>query len=456
MRHKKFSNAFLLLARGSFALMLALLPFRQRWAVRARPVLGVYGDYTDFLLYAIDAAQLLVLLFWLSSLLFERRKISFGHVSMVLPLSGLLISGLLSLVSSLDRSLSIYHLIRFAGLFALYLFIINEIRSALWAAVPLGMQVFLQSVIAIGQSLAQRDIGLWWLGEYPLDPNAKYMSILEVDGVRFLRAYGLSDHPNILGGCLAFGMLALLSVIVAQDSRRWTGIFATIVFVPASAALLLTYSRSAWAAFAAGGLFILGIAMARRNQVGLARGALLAFTCFLVIIPFIQNNREYTAARFDVNDSFTNNRVERGAVVERLYLYDQAHKVFEQNSLTGVGLGASVIAMQKYYPVFRMSYQPPHVSVLAAAMETGFPGAVFFVAAMVLPFYFVLRNRRYFQDANVVSALALILAMAVIGLFDHYPWMLAPGRMLQWLAWGLFAAAVEWHAAPNCQQKSTE
>jgi Ca2+/Na+ antiporter len=99
-----------------------------------------------------------------------------------------------------------------------------------------------------------------------------------------------------------------------------------------------------------------------------------------------------------------------------------------------------------------MSYQPPHVSVLAAAMETGMGGAVFFVSAIVLPFYFVFRNRQYLQDANVVLALALILAVTVLGLFDHYPWMLVPGRLMHWLAWGAFAAAVTWHKAPSRQQ----
>jgi len=72
--------------------------------------------------------------------------------------------------------------------------------------------------------------------------------------------------------------------------------------------------------------------------------------------------------------------------------------------------------MQEYYPVFRMSYQPPHVSILAAAMETGFPGAVFYVAAMLLPFYCVFRNRRYLQDDGIVMALVLILAVMVIDL----------------------------------------
>lgn len=451
MLHKNSSKILLWLARASFALMLLLLPFRVRMIAQARPVLGIYGDYTDFLFYAIDAAHLLVLFFWLWAVLLERRSISLGHVSTTFPLLGLMLTGVLSCIWSLDRSLSLYHVVRLISLFALYLFIVNEIKSLPWFILPLGVQVFLQSIVAVGQSLTQRDLGLSWLGEYSLDPTAPFMSILEVDGVRFLRAYGLSDHPNILGGCLAFGMLALLSFVMTQDSSKWMRYFAGGALVSASVGLLLTYSRSAWVAFAVGSLFVFVIAFAQRNVQGLRRGILLALTCAALMIPFIRNTREYVAARFDVDDSFTKNRVERGAVVERIYLYDQAHRIFAQNSLTGIGLGASVIAMQAYYPVFRMSYQPPHVSILAGAMETGMFGAVFFVSAIVLPFYYVFRNRHYLHDANVILALTLILGVTVLGLFDHYPWMLVPGRLMHWLAWGAFAAAVTRHETP-CRQ----
>jgi O-antigen ligase len=251
-------------------------------------------------------------------------------------------------------------------------------------------------------------------------------------------------------------MLALLSFVVVQRTDKWTRNFAAFAFAFASVGVLLTYSRSAWVALAVGSFFIFSVALFQRNKYGLARGMFLMLACTAFLIPFILNTREYVAARFDLDDSFTTNRVERGAVVERLYLYDQAHRIFSQNSLTGVGIGASVIAMQVYYPVFRMSYQPPHVSILAVAMETGMFGAVFFVSAIVLPFYFMFRNRQYFQDADVVLALALILGVTVLGLFDHYPWMLVPGRLMHWLAWGAFAAAVIRHETPNRQQQGTK
>jgi len=34
----------------------------------------------------------------------------------------------------------------------------------------------------------------------------------------------------------------------------------------------------------------------------------------------------------------------------------------------------------------------------------------------------------------------VLLAIYVVGLFDYYTWVLAPGRLWQWLAWGLWAS----------------
>jgi len=53
----------------------------------------------------------------------------------------------------------------------------------------------------------QGDLGLQLLGEYRLDPAWEGVSIVWMEGLRTLRAYGLSDHPNILGGSLAFALI---------------------------------------------------------------------------------------------------------------------------------------------------------------------------------------------------------------------------------------------------------
>jgi hypothetical protein len=40
-----------------------------------------------------------------------------------------------------------------------------------------------------------------------------------------------------------------------------------------------------------------------------------------------------------------------------------------------------------------------------------------------------------------LTAIALLLSITIVGFFDYYTWLLVPGRLWQWLAWGLWAAA---------------
>ena len=51
------------------------------------------------------------------------------------------------------------------------------------------------------------------------------------------------------------------------------------------------------------------------------------------------------------------------------------------------------------------------------------------------------RPRSERTPTDVVGASALLLALTLVGFFDYYTWLLAPGRLWQWLAWGLWAAA---------------
>jgi O-antigen ligase len=275
-----------------------------------------------------------------------------------------------------------------------------------------------------------------------------------MNGIRFLRAYGLTDHPNILGGFLAVGMLILLGAFVIGLSNKhksnWTWLVA-LAFIPAAIALLLTFSRSGWAAFALGSLLIFSVEVWRRNLKAVRLGLLLGIVSTLVALPIILRNRDYLSARFNSANSFSNNRVERGSIIERIYLYHSADLIFKNNYLNGVGLGGAVVALKEVYPEFYVRYQPPHVTTLVAAMETGVFGAILYVSLIVIPFYdSISRWKDYVHNPVLIISLACILALMVIGLFDHYLWTLTSGRFFQWLVWGCYAAArFRADSAPN-------
>ena len=105
--------------------------------------------------------------------------------------------------------------------------------------------------------------------------------------------------------------------------------------------------------------------------------------------------------------------------------------------LTGVGMGSFIIQLARQapedYPI-----EPAHNILLLAGAELGLP-SVLLVLALAVSF-----ARQFIQAQNPKAILvaALIVGLAVISLFDHYLWTLAPGRLMLGLALGLWSGQV--------------
>ena len=431
------------LARSAFYVTLILAPVRLRMMLQSRPSHAIYSDYTDFLLFLPDIALLVMLIAWGFAKRFDPKPLRFGPPLVWIPLAGLTASALISSASSVDGSLSLYHSVRLCLLFLFYLFIVNEQISIFNVAFAVGLQSMLQTAVAIPQSILQRSVGLQVLGEYLLDPSWSGVSIISDGATRILRAYGLSDHPNILGGCLAFSLLVLLTVYLRGNRKN--SLLLGSVFVLISLALLMTFSRSAWLAFAAGSIFIVWFE-ARARGWGFIKSLALLFVCtIIVLLPFIARNSSYFGARFNAGSSFETVRSERGAVQERIFLIASANHIFSQHPLTGVGVSASPLALREEIPQLpeTFNYQPPHFVLLTVGLETGMFGAIFYFLLMILPWVAFSRNVEARKNPHVIGAMGILLAVTIVGFFDYYTWFSTPGRIWQWLAWGLIAVSIE-------------
>ncbi len=427
-----------LAARLSFAVTIVLVPFRLRLVLLARPVPPVISDYTDFLLFASDAAVLLALVFWSASMLISPRRLSLGPRAVWIPLAALTAIGAASVGVSYDPSLSAYHALRLLILFWFYVFIVNEIRSINWIVVSVTIQVIVQSVVALAQFMAQRSLGLQPLGEMQLDPSQSGVGIVVANGVRLLRAYGLTDHPNILGGCLAFGLVLLLGVYL-HGSWRPAILAAFAVGAPA---LLVTFSRAAWLAFFAGCAFILAAEFAHCRWESLKSLAFLLPVPFVLVASIFLSYSGFFGARVDVGNSFGSPTIEEQAIGERAILIQASLPLLVQHAPLGVGLGASPVALQHTYPAFDVPYAPPHLTVLDAALEIGIPGALAYLVLVLAPFVMYVRRRRdLITDRFATVSVAILLSIVVVGFFDYYTWLLTAGRLWQWLAWGIWTLA---------------
>ena len=411
--------------------------------LQPRPSGAIYSDYTDFLLFLPDIAMLLALFLWGFARRFDLNPLRLGPSLVWIPLAGLTASALISIASSVDRALSLYHAIRLCVLFFFYLFIVNQQISVFAVALAAGLQGTLQAVVAIPQSILQRSVGLQAIGEYSLDPAWSGVSIVSDGTARFLRAYGLSDHPNILGGCLAFSLLILLTLFLRSERKNSLLLGMSIALL--SLALVLTFSRSAWLACTAGSVFIVWFEAKARGWAFRKPLLLLFLSTTLVLLPFFVMNSSYFAARFNAGRSFEVVRSERGAVEERLFLIESANYVFSKYPLTGIGMSVSPLALRNEIPQLpeTYNYQPPHFVLLTVALETGMFGAIFYFLLMVLPWVAFSRRADLRANPRVIGAMGLLLAITIVGFFDYYTWFSTPGRLWQWLVWGLVAVATD-------------
>jgi hypothetical protein len=103
--------------------------------------------------------------------------------------------------------------------------------------------IAVQGVVALGQTLRQASLGLNLLGERVVDLRTSGVAVVEAYGRHWLRPYGLTAHPNVLGGFAAASLLPI---------ALWLPRGAARLAVPGCAGLLLlTLSRGAGAAVAA-------------------------------------------------------------------------------------------------------------------------------------------------------------------------------------------------------------
>lgn len=424
------------LSWGSFVAVVILMPFRLHIVLLARPIDAIWGDYTDFLLYASDIALLLTVLPWLLQLGLQHHKPKLAPRFITLPLAGLtLIAGLTS-ITSIDPALSIYNFVRLVLLFAFYLYVINNVKSIHQLIVPLTAQAGIQAIVAISQALKQKSLGLERIGESTLDSTVRGVSVIWTATSRSLRAYGLSDHPNILGGCLLFALLILFVWLCYRKGKEQ--FFQVFIFSMTAVALFLTYSRSAWLA----GLIALGLIaflIYREKQRDLlVRGVLLLAGAAIVLIPFVVANGEFLGVRLGAYNAFESVQTEIASISERAILNRAANEVFVEHSMLGSGIATLPEAFRAKYPEWTVFYQPGHVVLLDVAAETGLFGALFYLVLLAAPWFALAFKRRGKLTPDLIAASGLLLAMSVIGLFDYYTWLSAPGRLWQWLAWGLW------------------
>ena len=243
------------------------------------------------------------------------------------------------------------------------------------------------------------------------------------------RVYGLSPHPNVLGGHLAVGAILTGGLIIMY--RRFKRILLSAAWLMIWIALLLTFSRSAWLAVVGGGISaVILLLRSRQFQPTLIKplallsgaGLIAAFAFAVWFWPFLINRIAITTTFYETQ-----------AITERLRSAEMALRIFAAHPLNGVGMAQSIVTAQE------LAGSPLdwiHNVPLLIATELGV-GGILLVGLAAIALAAIAARRWRTQSIYMWQALigGGLIALVIVMQFDHYIWTMAQGGLLwAWLA----------------------
>jgi O-antigen ligase len=423
--------------------LLVTLPFWRHRVLLHRASDPVFFEFHDLTLYTNDLLWWVAIGGWLLSRLLDPAapRLRLGPWFLSGPLAGLLVLSLIGIPFAVDPVYAGYQTVRLLLLAWLYLMIINVTLMPGMVAWPLAAGMVLQTTVALPQFALGRSLGLRRLGEVTVQAAWKGASVVMVGEQRWLRAYGLAQHPNLLGGCLIVMLLLVIGYYLTQSG--WRRLPLLIALASGLITLLVTFSRAAWLGAAVGGVMMLGLLLWSRRQlrwspdyssVALLAGLFLAMGAAFAVI-----NWQLLQPRLGL----TSQGVEIRSVEARAIQVKAAWALVRMRPVLGVGIGNYPTALYHLareavaaYPV----YQPVHNVFLLSTAELGLLGGALWLAVIVAPWAALWLRRRQVQMmpwwAGLSGALA---ALTVVSLFDYYTWLSHQGRLALWLVWGLWA-----------------
>ena len=388
--------------------LIVLLPWQARYIAKQGYLGGAEWEYATLSVYAVDVFFVILLL--ISFLFHDRVQIQKYKkgISIVLALTAYI---LFSLVFSPYENTHVVGLLRIfitltviLSLFFItwrrkYIFIALS-AAGIWAGAFGACQFFFGEVF--GNTL---------LGISSQHPLTQGVSVLEVEGLRLLRAYGSLSHPNILGGLLATSILSTVALL-GMYTKRVIRICILFMLALQSFFLVITFSRSAFLGLIAG-LLVAGLVILYKKKIF----DLQYVSSFLTIIVVLSASAIIFSN--EIQSRFSGNRLEGISVIERVESIDSVKNLFSSHYFLGTGFNTYTEALaeadESMQPAW--TYQPVHNIDLLLLVELGIVGAIL----LTFTFVFYIRNvfKKTFTDERIFHV-SILIALGVIAIFDHY------------------------------------
>lgn len=344
-------------------------------------------------------------------------------------LTGLAILSVLSITWAMDTNLALVFAAHSVLWIAFAVRVAADDLPPRSLALSLTAGMFVNSAICLLQFATQHSLGLTFFGELPLDPAASGISVIGNNDIHLLRVYGLSGHPNVIGGFMAVALMWSLGLI-ARSSRRWLPMILG-AWLLGWLTLMLSFSRSAWLGivFALGWMASL---MFWRRVYRRYAGRVIAVVGIIVISILLLANmfNIFLIERLTADQT---SLLESVSISERIDLIQAAVELIELRPLTGVGIGNFIAGSQRFIGP-EVGHDWVHNVPLLIASEMGLPGVTLWLIGLAAIGRSLVRTyRRGALDMWQIAAACSIAAMLVIMQFDHYWWTSSQG-VYMWAA----------------------
>ncbi|MBU6447672.1 O-antigen ligase family protein [Patescibacteria group bacterium] len=413
----------------NLVLLVIFLPFSKVYLFSR----GAFTPYTDIILYGAD---ILIFSLILQTIIYEIHQKTRQNGSKIALF--LLISGAISLIlSTFPRETYNYYwilrLFEYLCLFLTISYLFREVKfkkAIFWGFLASGL---LQTIIAAGQFITQHSLGLKILGEPIIAANINGIAKIDLINQKIIRAYGTFSHPNQLAAFLVVAC-ATAWLIYATETNTLKRNVAAILMVLFIGGEFLSFSRAGIAALIIFFAFVLISIRIKHGWGAIKKQIEIIFLSFLVfsliLFPFLI--ARVSPAPTEFTRTFYNlNGVE----------------VFNQNPITGVGIGNLLPAMaQKIEAKQAWQIQPPHNYFLEVACETGIIGLLLYIYLFISRIVGLFKSEPLAQNRGDLITLALIgiiFAFIFLMQFDHYFYTLPQTILLLWLVLGMINGQIK-------------
>jgi O-antigen ligase len=301
--------------------------------------------------------------------------------------------------------------------------------------VTLAMGLIFYGVIAIAQTQLQHSVGLSAFGEIAISPDRANLSTLIAGDERWLRPYGMTVHPNILGGFFAVALLATIGWLSDHGLEQWRYILRFGVAALGLWGLCLTFSRSAWGGFVVGLIAVtLWWWQLRIVQISRRRLTVIAVIGAMLIGAFGLTYPQFVAARTGTGDESHELR----SVSDRGVFLNITEQIVIQHPVLGIGMGnfslvADDIIKSGPYKGWMTGDNVHNIHLLALG-ELGVVGFALWLLVWGAGFAAAIRTVR---DPFAIALIGGTIALLAIGMLDHYPWSIFHLALLMWASLGI-------------------